>query len=211
VFIDYSRSQGLVVIDRADFLGVFPDDGPQDLALFLPDETEPTDARQQLLAALGRRFQVEALLNRELRAEVMRSFDRTFAITTALYLVAVVVAVIAVAAVLLALIGERRRELATVRVIGGSRSQLLLLVLGEAFLLGLVAAAVGIAIGLLIGVILVKVVNPQSFGWSLQLIVPWGSLAAIASWVVVACTVAGLLPAAAATQLLPAEVLREEG
>jgi putative ABC transport system permease protein len=211
VFVDYSRSQGLVVIDRADFLQQLPDDGPQELALFLPDEVEPADARRRLLAALEDQFQVEALLNRELRAEVMRSFDRTFAITTALYLVAAVVAVIAVAAVLLALIGERRRELATVRVIGGSPGQLLLLVLGEAFLLGLVAAAGGIAVGMLIGIILVKVVNPQSFGWSLQLVIPWGSLAAIAGWVVAACALAGLLPAAAAARLLPAEVLREDG
>jgi putative ABC transport system permease protein len=211
VFVDYSRSQGLAVIDRVDYLAMFPDDGPQELALFLPDEVDAADARNRLLAGLEGQFQVEALLNRELRAEVMRSFDRTFAITTALYLVAAVVAVIAVAAVLLALIGERRRELATVRVIGGSPGQLLLLVLGEAFLLGLVAAAGGIAIGMLIGVILVKVVNPQSFGWSLQLIVPWGSLAAIAGWVVAACALAGLVPAAAAARLLPAEVLREEG
>jgi putative ABC transport system permease protein len=60
-------------------------------------------------------------------------------------------------------------------------------------------------------VILVKVVNLQSFGWSLELVLPWASLAEMAVWVVSACLLAGLPPAAVAARLQPAAVLREEG
>ena len=211
VFRDYSRSHGLVVVDRRDFLPFFPDRGPDDMALFLPPEVDAAAARERMLDAVRGRFLIEALLNRELKGAVLDAFERTFAITTAMYLVAAVVAVVAVAAVLFTLVGERRRELATVRALGGSRSQLMAMVVAEAGLLGVAAAAAGTAAGLMVGVILVKVVNLQSFGWSLELVLPWASLAEMAAWVVSACLLAGLPPAVVAARLQPAAVLREDG
>ena len=211
VFRDYSRSHGLVVVDRRDFLRFFPDRGPDDMALFLPPEVDAAAARERMLEAVRGRFLVEALLNRELKRAVLDAFERTFAITTAMYLVAAVVAVVAVAAVLFTLVGERRRELATVRSLGGSRSQLMAMVVAEAGLLGVAASAAGTVAGLAVGVILVKVVNLQSFGWSLELVLPWASLAEMAAWVVSACLLAGLPPAVVAARLQPAAVLREEG
>jgi putative ABC transport system permease protein len=211
VFRDYSRSHGLVVVDRTDFLRFFPDVGPDDMALFLPPEVDAEAARKRFLDAVKGRFLVEALDNRELRAAVLSAFEQTFAITTAMYLVTAVVAVVAVLTVLLTLVAERRRELATVRAVGGSRGQLLAMVIAEAGLLGIAAAAAGTAVGLAVGVILVKVVNLQSFGWSLELVLPWSSLISMAVWVVATCLVAGLPPALVAARMQPAAVLREEG
>jgi len=210
VFYDYSRSQGMAVIDRADFLAHFPDIGAQELAVFLPPHADPVEARQRLLEALSGRFLVEAFLNRELRAEVIAVFDRTFAITTALQLVAVGVAVVAVTTVLLALLAERGRDLGLLRALGGSRTQVARVVLVQAGLLGVIGAVGGIAAGLAIGVILVKVVNVQSFAWTLQLLPPWGDIVATAAWVALGCLLAGAIPAAAAVRVAPAEVLREE-
>ena len=121
VFSDYSRSHGLVVVDRSSFLERFPGRGPLDMALFLPEDADALAARDRLLEAARGRFLIEAFSNRELRSEVLAAFERTFAITTALSAVAAVVAVVAVVTVLLTLVGERRRELATVRALGGSR------------------------------------------------------------------------------------------
>jgi putative ABC transport system permease protein len=211
VFRDYSRSHGLVVVDRRDFLRFFPNRGPDDMALFLPPEIDAVAARQRMLDAVHGRFLVEALVNRQLKGAVLDAFERTFAITTAMYLVAAVVAVVSVAAVLFTLVGERRRELATVRAVGGSRLQLMSMVVAEAGLLGVAAAAAGTIAGLVVGVILVKVVNLQSFGWSLELVLPWASLAKLALWVVSACLIAGLPPAFIASKLQPSTVLREEG
>jgi putative ABC transport system permease protein len=205
VFFDYSHQQGMAVIDRKDFLSVYPDDGPSELALFLPPGEDPAAARDKLLQALGGRFLVEALLNRELRAEVVRIFDRTFAITRALQAVAVAVAVLAVLTVLFALLGERRRDLALLRAVGGSRAQVAAVVAAQAALLGLTGAAGGLAIGLAIGLVLVKVVNLQSFGWTLRFLPPWPALAGTA------CLVAGLAPALAAARMHPSEDLRDEG
>jgi putative ABC transport system permease protein len=211
VFFDYSHQQGMVVIDRNDFLRIYPDDGPSELALFLPPGTDPAAARDELLAALGGRFLVEALLNRELRAEVVSIFDRTFAITRALQAVAAAVAVLAVLTVLFALLGERRRDLALLRAVGASRAQVAAVVAAQAALLGLTGTAGGLAVGLAIGLVLVKVVNLQSFGWTLRFLPPWPALVATALLVTVACLVAGLAPALAAARMHPSEDLREEG
>ena len=211
IFRDYSRSHGLVVVDRVDFLRFFPDLGPDDMALFLPPGSDAAAARDRFFEAVRGRFMVEALDNRELRTAVLSAFERTFAITTAMYLVTAVVAVVAVLTVLMTLVGERRRELATVRAIGGSRRQLLAMVVAEAGLLGIAAASAGTLVGIAVGIILVKVVNLQSFGWSLELVLPWSSMAGMAAWVVATCLIAGLPPALVAARLQPATVLREEG
>jgi putative ABC transport system permease protein len=210
IFRDYSRSHGLIVVDRTDFLRFFPDLGPDDMALFLPPSTDVQAARERFLDAVRDRFLVEALDNRELRSAVLSAFERTFAITTAMFLVTAVVAVVAVLTVLMTLVAERRRELATVRAVGGSRSQLLAMVLGEAALLGFAAATAGAGVGLAVGVILVKVVNLQSFGWSLELVLPWASIGSMAAWVVATCLLAGIPPALVAMRMQPATVLREE-
>ena len=210
VFSDYSRSHGLVVVDRSFFLDRFPGRGPLDMALFLPDDVDALAARDRLLDAVRGRFLIEAFSNRELKTEVLAAFDKTFAITTALSIVAAVVAVVAVVTVLLTLVGERRRELATVRAIGASRGQIGTMVVAEAALLAVAATAAGVAVGLAVGVILVEVVNLQSFGWSLDLDLPWSEVLRIAAWVAVACVAAGLAPALAALRLEPSEVLREE-
>lgn len=210
VFFDYSRSQGLAVIDRTMFLQHFPDIGAQEMAVFLPSSADPAEARHRLLSALDGRFLVETFLNRELRREVMTVFDRTFAITTALQLVAAAVAVVAVVTVLLALLHERAGELGLLRALGAGRRQLAQVVLVQAALLGLLGAVGGVAAGLGIGVILVKVVNLQSFAWTLQLLLPGRAVLATAGLVVLGCFAAGAIPAAAALRLAPAEVLREE-
>lgn len=210
VFQDYSRSHGLVVVDRSLFLDRFPGRGPLDMALFLPDDVDALAARDRLLAAVRGRFLIEAFSNRELKREVLAAFERTFAITTALSIVAAAVAVVAVVTVLLTLIGERRRELATVRAVGASRRQIGAMVVAEAGLLGVSAAAAGIAAGLVVGVILVEVVNVQSFGWSLHLELPWSDVVRLATWVALASVAAGLAPAAAALRVDPSTVLSEE-
>ena len=208
VYRDYSGHNGRVVLDRADFLGLYPDEGAQSLAIFLGGES-PVSARSLLAGALDGRFALEVLLGPEVRAEVLAVFERTFAITVALQLVAAVVAGMAVITVLGALVRERRRELAVMRALGASARQLIGVVVGEALLLGLAGAAGGLLIGVLVGYVLVAVVNVQSFGWTLRFLPPWGSVAGTAGLVIPACLLAGLVPAFLTLRRAPQEDLRE--
>jgi putative ABC transport system permease protein len=211
VFYDYSHHLGMVVVDRADYLSLLPDEGPQEIAVFLPPGSDAAAARDRLTAALGGRFLVETFLNAELRAEVMAIFDRTFAITRALQTVAAAVAVLAVLSTLYTLVDERRRDLAVLRALGGSRVQVTGVVLTQAGLLGAVGSLAGLAVGLAVGAVLVTVVNVQSFAWTLELLPPWGSLAATFALVVAMCVLAGLAPAAAAARASVREALHEDG
>ena len=147
------------------------------------------------------------LLNRDLRGEVLAVFDRTFAVTIALRVVASIVAAIAVVMVLTALVHERRRELAVLRAVGGSRRQVFGVVLGEASLLGVAGSIGGLAVGLSVGYVLVAVVNVQSFGWSMPFAPTWSGLFATAGAVLPACLLAGAIPALASLRAVPREAL----
>lgn len=211
VYRSYSHPMGLVVIDRAPFTALHPSAAPESLGIYLPDGRTPIEARAALLERLGSRFAIEVLPNAELREKVLGVFDRTFAVTDALRLVASAVAVIAVVTVLFALVHERARELALVRVLGASRAQLLAMVAFEGGLLGAAGALGGLVIGLAVGWVLVKIVNVQSFGWTLAFLPPWGAILLTVLAAFAAALAASLAPAFRALRLVPAEVLREEG
>jgi putative ABC transport system permease protein len=210
VFYDYGDSQGLAVIDRADFLALYPDDGPREIAVFLGANSSVVDARARLLARLEGRYRVDVLSNAELKQRVMAAFDRTFAITRTLQAVAAIVAVIAVFSVLSALVLERRADIGLLGALGASTSQRAGFVLCQSLLLCLVGSAGGAACGILVGVVLVDVVNLQSFGWTLHYHQPWSSIAAVIGSVVAACIVAALIPAASAARASLHDALREE-
>src|SRR5205814_5250993 len=106
--------------------------------------------------------------NRELRAQAIRVFDRTFAITYALEAVAVVVAIMGVAGALLALVIDRRREFGLLRFLGASTQQIRKWILVEAGIIGLLASIAGFLLGVVLSLILIYVVNKQSFGWTIQ-------------------------------------------
>lgn len=211
VYVDYGSHLGTIVLARGDFLSLYPDEGATSVAIFLGDGADPAAARARLMDALGGRFAFEAFLNREIREEILNVFDRTFAVTTALQLVASVVAVIAVLTVLFALVRERRKDLGVLRVLGASPGQVRSVVVGEAGLLAAAGSLGGLVVGLAVGYVLVAVVNVQSFGWTLRFLPPWGAIAGTALAVLPAGLLAGLLPAIAAARTTPREVLHEDG
>ena len=73
-------------------------------------------------------------------------------------------------------IAERRRELATLRALGVSRSQIQKLIFWESCYVAGLGAGLGILVGLALSVLLIKVINKQSFGWTIQFTLPWETL-----------------------------------
>ena len=148
--------------------------------------------------------------DRDLRREAIRIFDRTFAITYALEAVAIFVAVMGIGGALLALVIDRRRELGLLRFMGAATGQLRKIILVEAGLLGVLANLVGLGLGFLLSLVLIFVINKQSFGWTIQFHWPVAVLVGALSAVYAATVVAGLYPARLATRLNPIEVIHEE-
>jgi len=209
VYYDYSSERGSILMDRKTLLRYLPDPAPSNLAIYVSSDAQVESVRAEIeKAAAGHR--VLMFSNRDLRAEAIRIFDRTFAITYALEAVAVLVAVMGIAGALLALVIDRRRELGLLRFLGAAASQVRKLILVEAGLLGLLANLAGLALGFALSLILIFVINKQSFGWTIRFHWPVEVLLGALTVVYGATVLAGLYPAQVAVRLNPLEVVHEE-
>jgi putative ABC transport system permease protein len=209
VFYDYSSERGAILMDRNTALRYLPDRAPSNLAIYIAPDARLESVRAQIeRASAGHRVLVFS--DRDLRREALRIFDRTFAITYALEAVAVIVAVMGVAGALLALVIDRRRELGLLRFLGAASGQVRKLIMVEAGLLGLLATFAGVAQGFALSLILVFVINKQSFGWTIRFHWPVAILLSALTVVYAATVLAGLYPANVAVRLNPIEVVHEE-
>ena len=98
-----------------------------------------------------------------------------------------------IAGALLALVIDRRRELGLLRFLGAAVPQIRKLILVEAGLLGLLANLAGLVLGVVLSLLLVFVINKQSFGWTIQFHWPVAVLVGAITVVYVATVLAGLL------------------
>ncbi|MBV9271898.1 MAG: ABC transporter permease [Candidatus Eremiobacteraeota bacterium] len=206
---DYSTSEGTILIDDSALRRLFHDDSIDALSVYLKPGVEPSKARGEIVRAL-RPMSVGVSTNRELRGYVLEIFDRTFAITSALYTIAIIIAMLGVVTTFVALVLERRVEFALLRYVGLRAAQLREVILIQAAVIGALAGALGIVVGLGLGLILVFVINRQSFGWLIDLQIPWRTLFEGFILVIVAALVASLIPAGIATRIRAAEALRSE-
>jgi putative ABC transport system permease protein len=209
VYYDYSGERGVILMDRKVLLNYLPDSAPTNLAVFISPGVSVADVRREIEGAASN-YRVLIFANGDLRAQAVQIFDRTFAITYALEAVAVVVAVMGVAGALLALVIDRRRELGLLRYLGASSTQFRKLILVEAGLLGFLANLSGIVLGFFLSLILIFVINKQSFGWTIRLHWPVAILLGATSVVFLATLLAGYYPARIAVRLSPLEVVHEE-
>ncbi|HEX4230049.1 MAG TPA: FtsX-like permease family protein [Bryobacteraceae bacterium] len=209
IYYDYSTERGYVILDRRTLLKYLPDPAASNAGVYLKPGANAEAARQAIDGIIGGRG-VMVFSNSKLRAEAIKIFDRSFRITYALEAVAVFVAVIGIAGSLLALIIDRRREFALLRFLGAAREQVRSIILWEAGLLGLLAIGIGLVLGLLLSLLLIFVINKQSFGWTIQFHLPVVLLALALGGVYVATVLAGIYPARTAVRMEPIEAIHEE-
>ena len=209
VYYDYSSERGLIIIDRATLLKYLPDPALTSLAVYVKPGADLEAARTEIeRATAGQRLFIAG--NRALRRAAIRVFDRTFAITYALEAVAIVVAIVGMAGALLALVIDRRREIGVLRFLGASGEQVRRMILFESGLLGLLSNLVGLGLGTLLSLVLIYVINKQSFGWTIQFHWPVVLLVSALTLIYAATLVAGIYPARLAARLSPIEVVHEE-
>jgi putative ABC transport system permease protein len=207
VWRDYARQHGTVAMDRDAFVALTGDTRVNDLAVWLRDGAALPDVQQQLRELLQQRMPdvegIEFATPREIRQTSLRIFDRSFAVTTWLQAVAVGIGLAGVAASFSAQVWARRREFGLLAHLGFTRAQVLRAVAGEAAVWTAAGALLGTMLGLAVSVVLVHVVNPQSFHWTMDLLVPWLQMAALALGVVAAGTLTAVLAArrAASTEM----------
>jgi putative ABC transport system permease protein len=201
IYYDYSSDRGVVVLDHGTFQKYWGELPPTGVAAYLRGGAWPETVRTDILAELGDSRRVFIYTNRTLREEILRVFDSTFAITYALEVIAIVVAMLGVAGTLLTLVLERRRDLTLLRLVGADRRQVHRMVVAEAAVIGATSQGIGLMVGLALSLVLIYVINVQSFGWTIQFHLPLAFLVQSSIAVVVATALAGFYPARRAALL----------
>ena len=209
VYNDYSSDAGVLLLDTRTYRRLFHDDSVNSIAVYARPGADLGRLRSEIVRALAP-LRIDVATNRELRDLVVHIFDRTFAITYALDVIAIVIAVMGVVSTLFALVLERRMEFGLLRYLGVTIGGVRSIVLTEAAGIGLLGGLLGVAVGMLLALDLIFVINRQAFGWLIELHVPWPFLLETIAAVIVAAVVAGVYPAAVAARIRTADAVRSE-
>lgn len=195
---------------RLRIVGAFPGFGDPVPRLLLPNETaarlfgplhfdrlSASGLTAEELDAWLAEHAPQAKLRRRgaMRNLALELFDRTFAIADALTLLALLVAAVGLANAMTGLRLNRRateRLLVALGLTAGERRRIELI---RSLSLGVLALLLALPLGLFMGVVLCEVINPRSFGWTVQLAVTPGALAWPVGLGLLAALLSGLLPA----------------
>lgn len=208
IYYDYASTRGTVQMSLDVYRKYWKDDSVTSIALRLDNGIDPDETSNQLLGQLSKIQFLQIRPNKSLRDEVLVVFDRTFAITGALQLLATIVAFVGVLSALLSLELERQREFGILRAIGLTARQLWSLVMIETGLLGFVAGLLALPTGYVLSLILIFIINKRSFGWTLQMhVLPEPFIQAIAL-AVAAALLAGIYPSYRMSKMLTVEAMR---
>ncbi|HET6370159.1 MAG TPA: FtsX-like permease family protein [Nitrospiria bacterium] len=172
IFYDYSTEGGKIIVDRTLLKALWRDTDVNVAAIYLRPGAEVEAVRQRLISSFGGEGAITFITHVGFKKEVLKIFDQTFMITYALEGVAILVAVLGIVNALLTSILDRRREIGIVRAIGAGKRQLLKMILYEAGFLGLAGYLLGLLCGLFLSLVLIFVINRQSFGWTIRFIFP---------------------------------------
>jgi putative ABC transport system permease protein len=176
IFYDYATDGGKVVMDDHLFRQLWGETEATVFAVYLKAGQALPVVRREIEQVLKNDTPIVTISNGELKTEILNIFDRTFRVTYVLELIALSVAVLGIINTLMTAITERRRELATLRALGVSRSQIQGLIFWESCYVAGLGAGLGILVGLALSVLLIKVINKQSFGWTIQFTLPLETL-----------------------------------
>ena len=202
VWRDYARQFGTIAIAQRDFGRLTGDARVNDLALWLSGTASDAQVQQAIRSLAEQQSGAGALLElasvSQIRARSLKIFDRSFAITYWLQGVAIAIGLFGVAASFSAQVLARRKEFGLLAHLGLTRRQILMVVAGEGAAWTAIGAVAGLGLGLAISTVLVYVVNPQSFHWTMDLMLPWLRLLVLCAAVMLAGTLTAWLAGRAA-------------
>lgn len=210
IYYDYASDTGYVVVPRQLYEDTLNDNSIATFSVFVEKGVEAEAVRSKILNTLGKTSLMKIRTTSELRQRVLEVFDKTFAITYALHTIAVIVAILSVMNALFALTIESRREFGVLKFIGMPTKMIRNMILIDAGILGVIGSIAGIALGFVLAMLLILVINKQSFGWTVRLSVPWLFLLQSFGLVVAASVISALVPARMASKTPAPEVVNFE-
>jgi len=210
VFYDYSTDWGMILIEKRLFQSLWKDETIHSAGIYLKEGVSLEAFKEAFRERYSIPYRLFLVSHRELRHEILKIFDQTFAITYSLEWIAIIVAILGIINSLNALMIERRRDIGILRAVGGFRRQIEKTILIEAGMIGFFSLILGLLCGFILSILLIYVINKQSFGWTIQFSIPLWSLIETGLIVMVTSICAGWIPAKKAAQMKTVESLRME-
>ncbi len=209
IFRDYARQHGAILMERADYIALTGDRAANDAALWLQPGATPAQTMAALRELPGG-AQLDMAEPGEIREVSLRIFDRSFTVTYAMEAVAVLVGLFGLSSSLGAIVLARRRDFGVLRHLGLTRGQIRGMLAAEGGLLALVGSVAGLAAGAAISLVLVYVVNRQSFHWSMELHPPYLLLAGFVAMLIVLAVATAVVSGREAMGMGPVRAVRED-
>jgi putative ABC transport system permease protein len=210
IWRDYARTSGSVVISRPAYLAATGDDSANEGSVWLNTGASAALAEAALRARFARGDSLEILTSTELRERSLRIFDRAFAITYALEAIAVIIGLTGVSFAASSTALARRAEFGMLRHIGMLRRQIVGMLASEGILTSAFGVMYGLALGTALSLVLVYVINRQSFNWSIDLAVPAWQLAILSVTLIAAAAVTAVWSGRAAMSQDAVQAVRED-
>ena len=210
VWRDYVRSSGAIVIRRQDYMAASGDSGVNEGSVWRDPHHDAATLIAAIRTSLGSADTLEILSSQELRERSLFAFDRAFLVTYALEAISVLIGLLGVSVAASSTALSRRAQFGMLRHLGMLRRQVMWMFAGEGVALSAIAVLYGLALGSMLSLILVYVINRQSFHWSIDLAVPWGELAALSLSLIAASALTALWSGRAAISLDPIHAVRED-
>ena len=210
VWRDYARQTGAITMRLADYRRLTGDTTVSDAGIWLAPDAAAAAVVERIRAAAPVLADATFRSAGEIRQLSLAIFDRSFAVTYVLEAIAIVVGLFGVASTYAAEALNRAREFGMMRHLGVSRRMVMGQLAAEASVGTLIALLWGGLIGLLIGVILIKRVNPQSFHWTMDVALPWSILLPSALALLATAVVTAMLAARSASAGGPLLAMRQD-
>jgi putative ABC transport system permease protein len=213
VFRDYRTRGGAVYTDLHWFQRLTGDRQWSGVRFFFIDREQDLEAaadrlRSQILRCCGQ-HPMDMSSGAELRREILNIFDETFAITTVLLLIALLIAALGITTTLSVQVLERTRQLNTLVAVGARSGQIRSMIFWEAILMVSVGEGLGLVCGFFLSRILIYVINFQSFGWTFLYRVDWNSILLSVPLILATALLSALPAVRLALCSSPALVLKE--
>jgi putative ABC transport system permease protein len=210
IWRDYARTTGAIVISRPAYLAATGDAGANEGSIWLTPGANPASTESALRSRFARGDSLEILTSTALRERSLQIFDRAFAITYALEAIAVIIGLTGVSFAASSTALARRAEFGMLRHIGMLRRQVIGMLASEGTLTSAFGVAYGLVLGLALSLILVYVVNRQSFNWSIDLAIPAWQLAVLSITLIAAAAVTAIWSGRAAMSQDAVQAVRED-
>ena len=210
IWRDYGRPAGAVIMARSDYIGATGDDSANEGSIWRRPRASAAVLEAAIRASLNIGAALELTGSGELRQRSLMLFDRAFAITYALEAIAVGIGLLGVGVAASSSALARRAQFGMLRHIGMLRRQVLATLAIEGVIMSTLSVVYGLLLGTALSLILVYVIDRQSFNWSIDLTIPWLRLGALSAALIAASALTALWSGRAAMSQDAIRAVRED-